>query len=99
MRGIRHSYTILNEEDVDEELQCNICCEPCLDPVVLPCCENMVCRKCLKTADCPFDRQPLPSLLKEPQRIIRNMLERVKVRCNACEKQIKRGVWAKRTSS
>lgn len=82
---------LVNEDRHDEELQCKICTFPCLDPVVLPCCENLTCRACLRDKSCPFDRAPIKSL-KEPQRIIRNMLERVEVQCLACQLIMKRGL-------
>jgi hypothetical protein len=83
---------LVNEDSHDEELQCKICTLLCLDPVVLPCCENPICRGCLRDDMCPFDRTQLKSGLKEPQRIIRNMLERVEVQCLECDMVMKRGV-------
>ena len=35
------AYELVNENDVDEELKCHICREPCLNPVILSECGNM----------------------------------------------------------
>jgi hypothetical protein len=59
---------------------------------VLPCCENLTCRSCLRDQSYPFDRAPIKSGLKEPQRVIRNMLERVEVQCLECHMVMKRGL-------
>jgi uncharacterized protein YjbI with pentapeptide repeats len=84
---------VANQGKLDEELRCKICAQPCLDAAVLPCCEHLVCRGCLRDTLCPFDRAPVAAeSLKEPQRIIRNMLERVEVQCKECDRLMKRGL-------
>lgn len=89
-------YELVDADKHDEELECRICFCPCVDPVIMPCCQNMICRtKCLKGSggECPFDRQTWTAAkLSEPQRLIKNMLERVEVKCNACGMTMKRGL-------
>lgn len=83
---------LVNEEVHDDELQCKICFSPCLDPVVLPCCEKLICRACNKENKCPFDRTELKGPLTEQLRVICNMLERVQVECKECQVVLKRGL-------
>lgn len=86
-------YHVLNEDKHDSELQCQICKGVLLDPVVLPCCENTLCRGCLRTDSCPFDRGVVDvAKVKEPLRLVRNMLERVEVQCKDCQRVMKRGL-------
>eukprot|EP00742_Colponemidia_sp_Colp-10_P005148 GILJ01005498.1.p1 GENE.GILJ01005498.1~~GILJ01005498.1.p1 ORF type:complete len:293 (+),score=4.27 GILJ01005498.1:74-952(+) len=63
---------------------CPICRDVVEDPVETPC-EHLYCRRCvtsLPKSECPVCRQPfLPPQLKQPHRLVREQLSRLRLRC------------------
>ncbi|RWS07556.1 RING finger protein-like protein [Dinothrombium tinctorium] len=75
-------------DEIDEELKCPVCCGVLEDPVQGRKCEHAFCRKCIvewvRTSEtCPVDRCVLQlSHLQTIPRIIRNLLNHLRVRCD-----------------
>ncbi|XP_020832923.1 ligand of Numb protein X 2-like isoform X1 [Phascolarctos cinereus] len=79
-----HLYNF--QDEVDDELTCNICLQPLLQPVDTPC-GHTYCYRCLESflqdSDfCPMDREPLtfPSCRKSTL-LVRNLLDKLIVFC------------------
>ena len=91
-------YEYVNEDSVDPELICSICHSPLSYPRHTPC-DEMFCRQCItnwietQSASCPLCRGPLSvDSLTAPTRMVRNMLDRLQVRCIACgQSELQRG--------
>lgn len=72
---------------VDDEFLCQICTLVFENPVETPC-EHFFCDECIKDwisvdAVCPVDRQPLTTAyLKTPNRLIRNLLGKLDIKCD-----------------
>ena len=84
----RHSmptFTVVGE--FSEDLCCVICLDPWTDPVELLPCRHVFCRGCLRPAagprQCPTCRGAVHTLA-EPHRILRNLADDVRVKCDAC---------------
>jgi len=81
----RARYTYQNPDLIDPELKCPICFEPLLDPVVMGCCKNTLCRQCffVDSKECYLCRQD-PTPLQDPPRLVHSMLSRIMVKCSSC---------------
>jgi ubiquitin conjugation factor E4 B len=88
------NYEYVNEAAIDTELICSsICKAPLIDPVCTPC-DHTFCRKCITgwgntgNVRCPACNQQLASIDNLPQatRLVRNMLDRLPVKCTFCGK-------------
>ncbi|KAI1294943.1 E3 ubiquitin-protein ligase NRDP1 [Halotydeus destructor] len=70
--------------DLEEEFTCVICCGIIREPVVTQCghtfCRNCVTRWIKTERNCPVCRKPCSKLCKPPV-IIKNLLGRMKIRC------------------
>ena len=84
------AYEYMDEDGIDPELICSICCAPFNDPCCTPCGETF-CRACLTNwlrvpnNTCPLCRQPLSlNVLKPATHLVRNILDRIRVKCSAC---------------
>ncbi len=92
----KESFVYVKENPVDENLQCLICVEPLLDPVIEPACRQMFCKACLELClrdvdSCPYCRQPTSiSSVSLPPRYISNMLDALLVVCPTCQGQFER---------
>jgi hypothetical protein len=83
----------MNETSIDPELICIICNSPFNDPLCTPC-DHTFCRECITgwinggNLSCPMCRQHLVSAnsLVQASRTVRNMLDRLPVKCILCEK-------------
>jgi len=85
------SFSYLENSVVDEELQCPICLNPLLDPVMISPCEHYYCRSCVKDQKkCPTCNGNINSLTS-PTRLVLNLLGKIQVRCNSCSSVVKRG--------
>ena len=86
---IRYEY--MNETSIDPELMCIICDSPFIDPVCTPC-DHTFCRVCItksintRNTGCPLCSQELisPSDLVKANRTVRNMLDRLPIKCKCC---------------
>ena len=86
-----NNYEYINENCVDPELICSICDSPFNDPVCTPC-DHTFCRNCITDSintgniGCPLCRQqPLTvNSLALANRSVRNILDRLAVRCRRC---------------
>ena len=85
------AYEYVDEEKIDPNMICSICNSPFTDPHCAPC-EAVFCHGCitqwLKTSkSCPHCRTPLSSSgLKRAIPMIRDMLDRLPVKCVTCRK-------------
>ena len=94
--GIEYEYT--NEASIDRELICTICTGPFNDPWCTPC-DHTFCHVCItswidaKNASCPICRKHVSGiLLKQANRTVRNILDRIPVKCTKCgQREIQRG--------
>lgn len=75
---------------IDEEFLCSICTMVLQNPVQSSC-EHMFCDSCIKDwllldQRCPEDRLPLKfDQLKTPGRVIRNLLNKLNIKCDFCK--------------
>jgi hypothetical protein len=83
-------YEYTDETSIYPDLMCVICSEPFQDPVCTPC-DHTFCRHCIQhwidseDLSCPICRKTLLIIqLKQANRIILNMLDRIHVKCLAC---------------
>lgn len=73
--------------NVDEEFLCSICVLVIENPVQTPC-EHLFCIKCIRdwlcvNKTCPVDSRPLTAdNLSEPNRVLRNLLNRLDIKCD-----------------
>lgn len=92
--GASHHITSPHEynysEVLDQNLICEICAEPLVDPVDLPCCHTF-CKLCIDTCMvtgnrfCPLDRIPLQKFqITKTSLKLRNIVNQLKVTCNFC---------------
>jgi hypothetical protein len=87
------NYEYINETSIEPELICSICDAPFDDPLCTPC-DHTFCRKCITrsintgTVGCPICRQQLVSInnLAQANRTVRNILDRLPVKCIFCGK-------------
>ncbi|KAL0483500.1 hypothetical protein AKO1_014529 [Acrasis kona] len=87
------NYTYVNEDDIPDNLKCNICLEPLIDPRVTAECNHYFCGSCLenwlkqngKNKTCPKCRTVIKS---KPKRIedadIPIYLATLTMKCDAC---------------
>ncbi len=88
--------SLFNYVDEDnEDLTCAICSEAFIDPLTHSSCLNTFCRACVKdTTKCPYCRNDFNSdnsKLVPASRPLLNMLDKLKVKCKTCEKEMNRG--------
>ena len=83
-------FEYVNESSIDPELICTICKSPYQDPRCTPC-DHTFCADCIATwtrlnpRSCPTCRRPVPNNdLAPASRIVRNMLDRLLVKCTRC---------------
>lgn len=88
--SITEKFEYVNESSIDPELICTICQSPYQDPRCTPC-DHTFCADCINTwvkansRSCPTCRQTFPSNdLAPANRIVRNMLDRLLVKCTRC---------------
>ena len=72
--------------EVDDDLICQICLQPLVDPVDTPCshtfCYNCVASHLVRNQTCPTDRQPLcPRDIKQSSLLVRKILDKLRVVC------------------
>lgn len=93
------NYEYIDEASIDPELICSICNSPFVDPLYTPC-DHTFCRKCITECfnagniKCPMCRQRLASISHLPRAnlTVRNMLNRIPVKCILCENmELRRG--------
>jgi hypothetical protein len=56
------TFSYVNENSIDHDLQCPVCLKPFEDPKIVPCREeHHYCSKCLETLQmCPICKDPFP---------------------------------------
>lgn len=74
--GLRASMA---DDDEDYSLTCPICLELLTNPVMLPCCQQTYCKRCLRQAlsnsgKCPLCRAPAGMELSLPNRALEGLL-------------------------
>uniref|UniRef100_A0A8C4N408 Ligand of numb-protein X 2a n=1 Tax=Eptatretus burgeri TaxID=7764 RepID=A0A8C4N408_EPTBU len=96
--GQRHSpvesHTYEYRQDVDDDLTCQICLQPLVAPTDTPC-GHTYCARCLRgfltssggAAFCPLDRRPLrPEACRPASLLVRRLLDKLSVACPfSCE--------------
>ncbi len=87
-------FHYVDEDNIDEELLCSlICMSPLVDPVVHNACKNSFCRSCISAAkwSCPTCRTGTQNVFSDVNtRMFLNMLDRLKVECSQCKKEMQR---------
>jgi len=78
-------------EDIDiEPLKCPICFETCLDAVIEDVCKHTFCKKCVEklfkhspdgSVECPLTRKPFTKNKIGPNRMLRDIVMKIKVHC------------------
>jgi hypothetical protein len=83
--AVNDAYQYVDEDDIDDDLICQICLSPHLDPVEVGACEHVFCRQCFldtRTNTCPSCRSVVdPDSLKKAHRYIIKQLDGLKVFC------------------
>lgn len=83
----------IDESEIDMELICSICHKPFKDPVSTPC-DHTFGQECISYWLTQSVRYSCPSCVKQPllvkdltpvSRLLRNMLDRLRVRCTLCD--------------
>jgi hypothetical protein len=97
MSGFERSRFIdLSQSDCDE-FTCGICLEILNNPIETKCCRKTYCKKCIITwintnQLCPNDRRVLRvNDLINPSLIVVNLLSKLKIKCNGCQKIVSLG--------
>jgi hypothetical protein len=93
-------YEYIDEASIYPDLMCVICSEPFKNPVCTPC-DHTFCRHCIiqwienEDFSCPICRKALLTIqLKQANRIILNMLNRIHVKCILCgQRRLQRGTF------
>ena len=88
-----HNYEYIDEDSIDDELQCAICTQPYNSPVSLHC-NHIFCQSCINTwinqnSSCPICRQQYGSectLTEVTDRALCAQLDTLLVRCRRCGK-------------
>jgi len=87
------------KEEVDEDLTCQICLQPFVEPVDTPC-GHTFCKACLLSylkvnPMCPLDRKPLNEMVLQPSNLVlRRLLDKQMVMCpnsDSCTEELQRG--------
>ncbi|XP_040580097.1 ligand of Numb protein X 2 isoform X1 [Lepeophtheirus salmonis] len=87
------------KSDVDEDLMCQICLQPFVDPLDTPC-SHTFCKSCLHNylkvnPLCPLDRKPLNEMTCSPSNLVlKKLLDKILVTCpnaDSCEEILQRG--------
>ncbi len=75
-----------------KELECCICMDIFIDPVLHTLCGNMFCRECImKVSKCPICRKEIKeSDLVPAPNYVKNQLAQVKVKCKQCNQEMTR---------
>jgi len=87
------TFSYDSEDKIDDELKCAICFGPFDDPVYHSPCGNTFCRSCIAKVDtgrCPHCRKTLQDKLLVSPRALRNMVNKLNVKCDACCKVVRR---------
>ncbi|KYQ94136.1 Q8IVH4 Methylmalonic aciduria type A protein [Tieghemostelium lacteum] len=83
-------FTYVEPIEIDKEMECMICFQPFLDPVIEPNCRQMFCKDCLgdslqKSNCCPFCKKEFSmDQATLPPRFISNLLDNLNVQCMVC---------------
>lgn len=88
-----HNYEYMNEDSINDELQCAICTQPYHSPVSLHC-NHIFCQSCITTwihqnSSCPICRQQYGSectLTEVTEKTLCAQLDTLLVRCRRCGK-------------
>ncbi len=92
-----HLYNYKGE--VDEDLMCQICLQPFVQPMDTPC-GHTFCSACLHAylrvnPMCPLDRKPVHEMTISPTNLVlRRLLDKLEVTCpnsDSCEEELQRG--------
>ncbi|TRY70229.1 hypothetical protein TCAL_10702 [Tigriopus californicus] len=92
-----HLYNYTDE--VDEDLMCQICLQPFVQPVDTPCAHTF-CHVCISNylkinPLCPLDRKPLSEMTINPTNLVlKRLLDKLEVNCpneDSCEEVVSRG--------
>ncbi|CAF4115069.1 unnamed protein product [Rotaria sordida] len=90
------NYEYMNKSSINEDLICEICKNPFIDPVILPSpCEQTFCLKCIQSNlenhsnNClKCNKKSLTNTdLKNESPILRNMLDKLLVKCCSCSEE------------
>lgn len=83
----------VDEDSIDPNFMCGVCQKPFIDPVSTPC-DHTYCRECITRWLTENTNHSCPTCLQQPiliknltptSRILRNMLDQIRVRCTLCE--------------
>ncbi len=86
---------ILEFENFKSEFTCMICLGLVIKPLMLKCCDHLICTDCLKlyirasdsTPRCPLCKHSL--IYTTPNRILNRLYSNLKVKCTQCEATLK----------
>lgn len=88
MPGFERARVVsLCDKDLDE-FTCGICQDIFVDPKETQCCRQIYCKECITewlkdNTTCPFDRKLLNAeSLRSPSRVVTNLLNNMKVKCD-----------------
>ncbi|EFC37858.1 predicted protein [Naegleria gruberi] len=81
------------EKEIDEDLICSICLHPFVDPISHNSCGNTFCAKCIENVTvCPLCNEGgFKKNCAASAKTIRNMLDKLKVKCGMCKNIVLRG--------
>src|ERR1700733_8094838 len=80
------------DENISTEFKCPICFEPLLDPVTHKECGNTFCKLCVTSLDkCPTCRAKVDISNFVSTKIIKSIVDALKVKCPQCNTIITRG--------
>ncbi len=88
MPGYDKSRFVNLSQPLNDELTCGICLGILKNPIVVPCCRHTYCYNCIikwlnNNTSCPNDRTKLiRSELYHPQRLVLNLLAKLRIHCN-----------------
>lgn len=101
----KHQAFLYTDEDVDSELECQLCCQPLFNPVIHNSCLTMYCNACFsvwyllffnshstqKADMCPVCNESDKSVSSTVPRVIVERLENLNVLCPYCSDEVIRG--------
>lgn len=89
-RHLLEHFPPVVENTVEDAIKCPVCYEVCVDAIIESACNHTFCKKCIEklfkqsqdcTIKCPQTRNTISNKQIGPNRAIREMIQKIKVKC------------------